>query len=100
MKGIVALILNMDLDIKTDLNYYWSRLDSDDTAFYRSVLSGDRFFQIFGMLHVEERKEEKKAKIQPYYMSFYSYSGYNTYLTRLILFVRIRKVLETRDERY
>ena len=65
MKGVVALILNMGLDQRTDLKDYWSTLDSDDTPFYRSVMSRDRFFQIFGMLHVGERKGEKKAKIQP-----------------------------------
>ena len=65
MKGVVALILNMGLDQRTDLKDYWSTLDSDNSPFYRSVLSRDRFFQIFGMLHVGELNGKKKDKIQP-----------------------------------
>ena len=65
MKGVIGLVLNMGLDKRSDLKDYWSTIDSDDMPFYRSVLSRDRFFQIFGMLHVGESDGEKKEKIQP-----------------------------------
>ena len=75
MKGVVALILNMGLDQRTDLKDYRCTLNSDNSPFYRSVLSRDRFFQIFGMLHVGELNGKKKEPLidvlLPLYQQYY-----------------------------
>lgn len=47
MKGFIAVILNMGIFQLGDL-----KLNTNNLPFFRSVFSRDRFFQIFGALHV------------------------------------------------
>ena len=66
MKGLVAVVLNMGIVQLTDLKDYWKTDDTMDLPFFRSVFPRDRFFQIFGMLHVGEAESTtKRGKIQP-----------------------------------
>ena len=52
MKGFIAVILNIGIIQLNDLKEYWSTDGSTNLPFFRSVFSHDRFFQIFGALHV------------------------------------------------
>ena len=50
-----------------NLKDYWRTDDTCDIPFFRSVFSRDRFFQIFGMLHVGEHDSPyTRDKIQPF----------------------------------
>ena len=67
MKGFIAVILNMGIIQLNDLKDYWSTDDSTNLPFFRSVFSRDRFFQIFGALHVGDLEGTmKQGKIQPF----------------------------------
>ena len=67
MKAFIDVILNMGLVQLNSLKDYWSRDDLTDVPFFRSVFSRDRFFQIFGMLHVGDIDGQRKCdKIQPF----------------------------------
>ena len=67
MKGFIAVILNMGIIQLNDLKDYWSTDDSTNLPFFRSVFSRDRFFQIFGALHVRDLEgTTKQGKIQPF----------------------------------
>ena len=67
MKGFIAVILNMGIVQLTNLKDYWSTDDTTNFPFFRSVFSRDRFFQIFGMLHVGDPDSiTKRDKIQPF----------------------------------
>ena len=67
MKGFIAVILNMGIIQLNDLKDYWSTDDSTNLPFFRSVFSRDRFFQIFGALHVGDLEgTTKQGKIQPF----------------------------------
>ena len=67
MKGFLAVILNMGIVQLTNLEDYWSTDDTTNFPFFRSVFSRDRFFQIFGMLHVgDPDSTTKRDKIQPF----------------------------------
>ena len=64
--GFLAVILNMGMIQLADLKEYWSTDNTTNLPFFRSVFSRDRFFQIFGMLHVgDPHSTTKKGKIQP-----------------------------------
>ena len=52
MKAFVAVILNVGIIQLTNLNNYWSTQDTVNSRFFCSVFSRNRFFQIFGALHV------------------------------------------------
>lgn len=67
MKGFIAVILNMGIIQLGDLKDYWSTEDTNNLPFFRSVFSRDRFFQIFGALHVGDTDSTtKRGKIQPF----------------------------------
>ena len=67
MKGFIAVILNMGIIQLGDLKDYWSTEDTNNLPFFRSVFSRDRFFQIFGALHVGDIESTTKwGKIQPF----------------------------------
>ena len=67
MKGFLAIILNMGIIQLSNLKDYWSTDDTTNLTFFRSVFSRDRFFQIFGALHVGEiDSSTKRGKIQPF----------------------------------
>lgn len=67
MKGFISVILNMRIVQLTNLKDYWSTDDTINFPFFRSVFSRDRFFQIFGMLHVGDPESTmKRGKIQPF----------------------------------
>ena len=67
MKGFIAVILNIGIVQLTNLKDYWSTDDTTNFPYFRSVLSRDRFFQIFGMLHVgAPDSTTKRDKIQPF----------------------------------
>ena len=67
MKGFIAVILNMGIIQLGDLKEYWSTEDTNNLPFFRSVFSRDRFFQIFGALHVGDiDSTTKRGKIQPF----------------------------------
>ena len=67
MKGFIAVILNMGIIQLGDLKDYWSTEDTNNLPFFRSVFSRDRFFQIFGALHVGDIDgTTKRGKIQPF----------------------------------
>ena len=66
MKGFVAVILNMGIIQLGNLKDYWCTSDTNDLPFFRSVFSRNRFFQIFGALHVGDMESPlKRDKIQP-----------------------------------
>ena len=66
MKGFVAVILNMGIIQLGNLKDYWCTSDTTDLPFFRSVFSRNRFFQIFGALHVGDMESPlKRDKIQP-----------------------------------
>lgn len=54
----------MGLNQRKDIKDYWSTLESDDSPFFRSVFSRDRFLQLFGMLHVGNPSGDRQQKIQ------------------------------------
>ena len=56
MKGFVAVIINMGIIQLSDLKDYWSTCDCTNLPFC-SVSSRDRFFHIFGALHVGDIDE-------------------------------------------
>ena len=65
MKGFIAVILNMGIIQLGVLKDYWSTDDTTNLPFFRSVFSRDRFFQIFGALHVGDiDSTTKRGKIQ------------------------------------
>lgn len=67
MKGFIAVILNMGIMQLSDLKDYWSTGDSTNLPFFHSVFSRDRFFQIFGALHVGDIDgTTKQEKIQSF----------------------------------
>ena len=67
MKGFIGIILNMGIVQLTNLKDYWSTDDTTNFPFFRSVFSQDRFFQIFGMLHVgDPDSTTKRDKIQSF----------------------------------
>ena len=67
MKGFIAVVLNMGIIQLNDLKDYWSTDDSTNLPFFRSVFSRDRFFQIFGALHVGDLEgTTKQGKIHPF----------------------------------
>ena len=67
MKGFLAIILNMGIIQLGDLKDYWSTDNTTNLPFLQSVFSHDRFFQIFGALHVGEiDSTTKRGKIQPF----------------------------------
>ena len=67
MKGFIAVILNMGIIQLGDLKEYWLTEDTNNLPFFRSVFSRDRFFQIFGALHVGDiDSTTKRGKIQPF----------------------------------
>ena len=67
MKGFLVIILNMGIIQLGDLKDYWSTDNTTNLPFFRSVFSCDRFFQIFGALHVGEiDSTTKRGKIQPF----------------------------------
>ena len=67
MKGFIAVILNMGIIQLGDLKEYWSTEDTNNLPFFRSVFSRDRFFQIFGVLHVGDIDSTTKwGEIQPF----------------------------------
>lgn len=67
IKGFVACILNMGIIQLGDLKEYWSTDDVSNLPFFSSVFSRDRFFQIFGTLHVGDIDGlTKSSKIQPF----------------------------------
>ena len=66
MKGFIAVILNMGIIQLNNLKDYWATDCTTNLPFIRSVFSRDRFFQIFGALHVGELDgTTKRSKIQP-----------------------------------
>ena len=66
MKGFVAVVLNMGIIQLSDLKDYWSTSDTTNLPFFRSVFPRNRFFQIFGALHVGDLESSlKRDKIQP-----------------------------------
>ena len=66
MKGFIAVILNMGIVQLTNLKDYWATDCTTNLSFFRSVFSRDRFFQIFGALHVGDLDgTTKRSKIQP-----------------------------------
>ena len=67
MKGFIAVILNMGIVQLSDLKDYWSTDDTTNLPFFHSIFSRDRFFQIFGALHVGDIDSTTKwGKIQPF----------------------------------
>ena len=67
VEEFIAVILNMGILQVTNLKYYWSIDDTTNFPFFRSVFSRDRFFKIFGMLHVgDPDSTTKRDKIQPF----------------------------------
>ena len=68
MKAFVGVILNMGIIQLQRAEDYWLTNVVSCIPFFRSVFSRDRFFQIFGMLHVGEigTCQQKQAKIQPF----------------------------------
>ena len=52
MKGFIAIILNMGIIQLPNLKDYWSTNDITNIPFFRSVMSRNRFYQIYGMFHV------------------------------------------------
>ena len=67
MKAFVAVILNMGIIKLPDLKDYWSTHATINFPFFRSVFSRNRFFQIYGTLHVGTINGSlKKEKIQPF----------------------------------
>lgn len=67
MKGFISIILNMGIVQLGDLKDYWSTHATTNLPFFRSVFSRDRFFQIFGALHVGDiDSSTKRGKIQPF----------------------------------
>ena len=67
MKAFIAVVLNMGIIQLSDLKDYWSTDDTTNLPFFRSVFSRDRFFQIFGALHVGDIDgSTKRGKIQPF----------------------------------
>ena len=66
MKGFIAVI-NMGIIQLSGLKDYWSTGDSTNLPFFHSVFSRDRFFQIFGALHVGDIDgTTKQEKIQSF----------------------------------
>ena len=67
MKAFIAMILNMGIIQLSDLKDSWATDDTVNLPFFRSVFSRDRFFQIFGALHVGDiDSTTKRGKIQPF----------------------------------
>ena len=67
MKGFIAVVLNMGIIQLGDLKDYWSTDDITTVSFFPPVFSRDRFFQIFGSLHVGDLDgTTKRSKIQPF----------------------------------
>ena len=64
MKGFISVMGIIQLG---DLKEYWSTEDTNNLPFFHSVFSRDRFFQIFGALHVgDNNSTTKRGKIQPF----------------------------------
>ena len=67
MKAFVGVILNMGIIQLKNLRDYWSTSTICNIPFFPAVFPRDRFFPIFGMLHVGGiSSPSKKAKIQPF----------------------------------
>ena len=67
MKAFVGVILNMGIVQLQNIHEYWSTSFTCSIPFFWSVLPRDRFFQIFGMLHVEDITcTTKNDKIKPF----------------------------------
>ena len=66
-KAFVGVILNMGIIQLKNLRDYWSTSTICNIPFFPAVFPRDRFFQIFGMLHVGEiSSPSKQEKIQPF----------------------------------
>ena len=66
MKAFAAVILNMGIIQLSNMKDYWATDDTTNLPFFRSVFPRDRFFQIFGALHVGDLDyTTKRGKIQP-----------------------------------
>ena len=66
MKGFIGIIINMGIIQLQDLKDYWSRHETLDLHFFPNIMTRDRFFQIFNMLHVGSiNSNTKRDKIQP-----------------------------------
>ena len=67
MKAFIGIIINMGLVQMQDMKDYWSRHETANIQFFHHVMSRDRFFQIFNMLHVGNRNAQSRTeKIQPF----------------------------------
>ena len=66
MKGFIAVLLNMGIIQLPNMKDYWSTSDTTNIPFFRSVFSRNRFFQIYGTLHVGKIDGTlRKDKLQP-----------------------------------
>ena len=66
MEGFIAVILNRGIIQLSNLKDYWATDYTTNLPFFRTVFSRDRFFQIFGTLHVSDLDgTTKRSKIQP-----------------------------------
>ena len=65
MKAFVGIILNMGIIQLQNLRDYWSTSNVCNIPLFQKVFSQNRFFQIFGMLHVGEITSKGKCKIEP-----------------------------------
>ncbi len=65
MNGFVAVILNLGIVQLSNLKDYWSTQYTTDLPFFRSVFSRNRFFQIFGVLHVGDPESTLKGGKDP-----------------------------------
>ncbi|XP_041093516.1 piggyBac transposable element-derived protein 4-like [Polyodon spathula] len=52
MKAFVGVLLNMGLNVKTDIKEYFSEEWADRMPFFKDVFKRSRFLQIFWMLHL------------------------------------------------
>ena len=67
MKAFTAVILNMGIIKLSKVEDYWRQDLQSRIPYFSSVFTRDRFFQIFGMLHVGEiDSSEKMEKITPF----------------------------------
>ena len=66
MKAFIGAILNMGIIQLPNLKDYWAKNNTTNIPFFRSLFSGNRFFQNLGTLHAGDIDSTVcKQKIQP-----------------------------------
>ena len=69
MKGFMAIIFNMGLIRKNEINDYWSLRNSMSTPWFRTMMPRDRFKRILRAFHIVDNSTIP-AKDDPNYSLF------------------------------